>query len=124
MAEFPPPDWPPDDSTRLDPPAGCVGTIVGVLAALLGAFAASRVLSAAPSGTTWLVGGAAALGYVGVLVFAVRSRDEGNRRFARAVLVTVPIVLFLLAALSAPEGSKNPTGEPWWTPKKLPDHWF
>ncbi|MFO0591844.1 MAG: bZIP transcription factor [Polyangiaceae bacterium] len=31
---------------------------------------------------------------------------------------------FLLAALSAPEPSKNPTNEPWWTPKKLPDHWF
>ena len=31
---------------------------------------------------------------------------------------------FLLAALSAPEPPKNPTNEPWWTPKKLPDHWF
>jgi hypothetical protein len=38
--------------------------------------------------------------------------------------VVASTVLFLLAALSSPEGSKNPTGEPWWTPKKLPEHWF
>ncbi len=64
--------------------------------------------------------------------YTLRKVSRLGSGYRRGILGTVfgvtalaaSIVLFLLAALSAPEGSKNPTGEPWWTPKKLPDHWF
>jgi len=34
------------------------------------------------------------------------------------------VVLFLLAAMSSESLSKNPSADPWWMPKRLPDHWF
>lgn len=34
------------------------------------------------------------------------------------------VVLFLLAAMSSESLSKNPSADPWWLPKRLPDHWF
>ncbi len=65
-------------------------------------------------------------------VYTLRKVSRLGAGYRRGVLGTVfgatallgSMLLFLLAALSSPEGSKNPTGEPWWTPKKLPDHWF
>lgn len=65
-------------------------------------------------------------------VYTLRKVSRLGAGYRRGILGTVfgvtailaSMVLFLLAALSSPEGTKNPTGEPWWTPKKLPDHWF
>ena len=103
MPDSPPTDRPQGGLDAFDPPAGCVGTIAGLVAACVLAFVAGRVLSAPSSRAAAItfVAVAAAL-YVGMLVFCVRTRDGAHRRFARAVLVTVPIVaLVLFAALFA-----------------------
>ena len=80
-----------------------MGTIAGLFAAFLLAFVAGRVLSAPSSRTAAMtfVAVVASL-YGGVLLFCLRTRDEAHRRFARAVLVTVPIaMLALFAAIGA-----------------------
>lgn len=100
MPELPFPDRPQGGSDPFAPPAGCVGAIVGVIAACGLAYLASRVLSAeSPGATAIAIGVVAALGYVGALRFAWRTRDVTRRRFTRAVLVTIPIVLLVVFAV-------------------------
>ncbi len=96
----PPPDLPQGGSDRFAPPAGCVGTIVGAVAACLLAFAGARVLSGpASKGMAASFGASVALGYVGLLIFSLRTSDAAHRGFARGVLVSVPIVLAVIFAV-------------------------
>lgn len=96
----PPPDAPQGGADRFAPPAGCVGTIVGTFAACLLAFVGARVLSApASEGQAASFGAAVALGYVGLMIFSLRTRDAAHRGFARGVLLAVPVVLAVIFAV-------------------------
>jgi hypothetical protein len=100
LPDLPFPDRPQGGADPFSPPAGCVGAIAGAMIACLLAYVGIRVLSAESYRTTSIgLGTVVALGYVGLLVFSWRTRDATRRRFTRALLVTIPIVVAVVFAV-------------------------